>query len=93
MSACGYPELETFDPLVSHVKAISRNLWRDYVGEVLVTGAMVKRRKHWDKILGMIEHAGATLIKEGYIPENIASDIQSMASRDEFISAMNTLFS
>jgi multimeric flavodoxin WrbA len=32
MSACSWPEQDTFDPLVSHVKAICRNLGRKYAG-------------------------------------------------------------
>lgn len=92
MSSCGFPELETFDPLVAHVKAISRNLWRDYAGEVLVTSGFVKRRKHWDKILGMIEYAGVNLFTEGEIPEHITSNIQSLVSRDELINAANALY-
>ena len=92
LSSCGFPELETFDPLLAHVKAICRNLNREYVGAVLVTSGFVKRRKYWDKVLGMIEYAGTNLVKDGKIPDDITSSIQSLVSRDELINAANALY-
>ena len=35
ISVCGFYELENFDPLVAHVRAISRNLNAEYVGAML----------------------------------------------------------
>jgi len=41
VSTCGFHELDNFDPLVAHVKAICRNLGVDYAGAVLRPAAPV----------------------------------------------------
>jgi len=35
ISVCGFYELDNFDPLITHIKAICRNLDADYAGAVL----------------------------------------------------------
>ena len=90
MSASAFPEPETFDPLVAHVKAISRNLGREYAGEILVPGGgHLRRRGDWDAVLGMIESVGAHIVNEGKIPGGISSNIFSQVSGDEFVRELN----
>lgn len=35
VSVCGFPEIDNFDPLVAHVKAICRNMHAEFAGAVL----------------------------------------------------------
>ena len=50
VSNCGLWELDNFDPLVSHVKAICRNMNREFVGALL--------RPHGGGLREMVERAG-----------------------------------
>lgn len=94
MSGCGFPELDTFDPLVAHVKAISRNLRREYAGEILATSVgQLRKRGHWDAVLGMIESAGTHIVNEGRFPEGISSKIDSLVSSDEVLRGVNARYS
>jgi multimeric flavodoxin WrbA len=92
LSACGFPESETFDPLVAHVKAICENLNREYAGEVLISGGgHIRRQGDWSKALGMIEVAGFYLVNKGRFPEGLSSQLHSLVSRDELIKEINSL--
>jgi multimeric flavodoxin WrbA len=94
LSACGFPEIETFNPLVAHVKAICKNYDREYAGEVLVSGGgHLRRQGDWNKILGMIEVAGSSLVNEGRFPEDLSSQLHSFVSRDKLIKEINAIYS
>ena len=91
MSASAFPEPETFDPIVTHVKAISRNLGREYAGEILIPGGgHLRRRGDWDAVLRMIESVGARIVNEGKIPGGVSSNICSQVSGDEFVRELNS---
>ena len=90
ISACGFPEMETFDPLVAHVKAICRNLGREYAGSVLISRYSVRDQRQWDIVLEMMERAGTLLVKEGEIPEEITSKIHALISREELEKALKS---
>ena len=94
LSASGFSELDNFDPLVSHVQAISRNLGCEYAGEVLVPSGWVLGRRSEDKdnVSAIIEKAGFNLVKVGKIPSSISSEISSFVSRSEVVDAMNQYF-
>ena len=91
LSGSGFSELDNFDPLVAHVKAASKNLGREYAGEVLVPSAWYLEGSDEirDTVLEMIESAGAHLATEGRIPEDISLKIHSMVSRDEVVEKLN----
>ena len=89
MSASTFPEPETFEPLGAHVEAISRNLGREYAGEILVPGGgHLRRRGDWDAVLGRIESVGGKIVNEGKIPGGM-SNIFSQVSGDEFVRELN----
>jgi multimeric flavodoxin WrbA len=94
LSASGFSELDNFDPLVSHVKAITRNLGCDYAGEILLPSGWVLRRKSedMDNVSTMIERAGLDLINVGKIPGCISSDIHAIVSRSEVVDIMNRYY-
>ncbi|MFW9927739.1 MAG: flavodoxin family protein [Candidatus Thorarchaeota archaeon] len=83
-SVCGFYEMDNFDPLITHVKALSKNMNREYIGALLrpygwiVEGGMRQGYK-LDYILEAIREAGHQLISEGTMNEEtlaiVASDI------------------
>ena len=40
VSSCGFPEIDNFDPLVAHIKAISKNADREFAGALLRPAAL-----------------------------------------------------
>ncbi|MBA7609916.1 hypothetical protein ES703_17116 [subsurface metagenome] len=90
LSACGFPELDNFDPLVSHVKAASRNLGREYAGEILFpSGFYLKRSNAMEDVKGMVRSAGVELVETGRIPGGLSTKMQGLVSRDEVIDVLN----
>lgn len=91
LSASGFTELDNFDPLVSHVKAASRNLGREYAGEILFpSGWFLRRSKAMDEVTGMMRSAGVELVQKGRIPDGLSSKIHELVSRNEVIDALNS---
>ncbi len=90
ISASAFPEPETFEPLLAHVKAICRNLGRDYAGEIIVPASGYLRRSgDWNAILGMIESVGVHLVKDGKIPKDFSSNLIPQVSKEEFVKKLN----
>ena len=91
MSASAFPEPETFDPLIAHVKAICRNLSREYAGEIIVPGrGHLKRHGKWDSVLKMIDSVGVSVVKVGAIPAGVSSKFFPQVSPDEFVRELNS---
>lgn len=95
LSSSGFTELDNFNPLVVHLKAASKNMGREYAGEILVpsgwyisysTDALEKASK-------IIASAGVSLVKDGKIPSEVSSQISALVSRDEVVRAMNAYYS
>jgi multimeric flavodoxin WrbA len=90
LSASGFAEMDNFDPLVTHVKAASRNLGREYAGEVLFpSGWLLGGTKAMDEVKGMVRSAGVELVGKGRIPGDLSSRIHELVSRDEVVDALN----
>ncbi len=93
LSASGFAELDNFDPLVAHVKAASRNLGREYAGEILFPGGwLLSYGKAMDEVTGMVRSAGAELVEKGRIPGGLSSRIHELVSRDEVMDALNSYY-
>ncbi len=90
LSASGFAEMDNFDPLVTHVKAASRNLGREYSGEILFPGGWLLRSSEaMDEVTEMVRSAGAELVEKGRIQGGLSSKIHELVSRDEVIDALN----
>jgi multimeric flavodoxin WrbA len=81
-SVCGFYEMDNFDPLIAHVKAFSKNMNREYVGEVLrpygwIIEPGIKQGAPLGFILEAIKKAGHQLISEGRMKEETLSTIAS----------------
>ena len=94
VSSSGFAEMDNFGPLVSHVKALSKNLGRDYVGEVLVPSAWYYKYDEdiLGKALALIESAGEELVVNGKISNDISDKIGSLVSREKVVEALNSVY-
>ncbi len=92
LSASGFSELDNFDPLVSHVKAVSRNLGWEYAGEILFPSGWHFRQgsKEIDGVTAIVRSAGLDLVDNGRIPGGISSKIHALVSRGEVVDVMNS---
>ena len=90
LSASGFAELDNFDALVAHVKAASRNLGREYAGEILFPGGwLLGGSEAMDEVTGMVRSAGAELVEKGRIPGGLSSRMHELVSRDDVMDALN----
>ncbi|TFH03405.1 MAG: flavodoxin family protein, partial [Candidatus Thorarchaeota archaeon] len=80
LSVAGFTELDNFDPLISHVKAICKNMSREYVGAVLrpIAWAMEGAKEQGipiDDIYEAVKEAGRELISNGSMKEETLATI------------------
>ena len=95
VSNCGFWGKENFDPLIAHVKAISRNWNREFAGALLrphgpILGAMLKMGAPVQDVLAASEEAGRQLVGEGKISEktlNIVS--RELVPLDSYVQGVN----
>jgi len=91
LSASGFAEPDNFYPLVSHVKAATMNLGREYAGEVLLPGGwFLQYSEALEEGMEMVRSAGNQLVEKGRIPGSLSSKIQALVSRDEVVNALNS---
>ena len=74
VSSCGFWELDTFDPLISHMKAISLNTGGRYAGALLRPHAeflrpLMEKGTKLDDLFEGAREAGYQLVKEGKMSE------------------------
>ncbi|MFW9809444.1 MAG: flavodoxin family protein [Candidatus Thorarchaeota archaeon] len=93
-SVCGFYEMDNFNPLISHVKAISKNMNREYIGALLrpygwiVEGGISQGFK-LEYILDAIKEAGNQLISKGAMNEETLATIASeIVPRDRVIAML-----
>ena len=98
VSVTGFPEIDNFDALVVHIKAICKNSRADFAGAVLrpaawFVKAMHERGHSMDHIFNAIRKAGKELVTEGYMAEETLDTIsQDVVPREIYIDIMNSQF-
>jgi multimeric flavodoxin WrbA len=98
VSVCGFTELENFDPLVAHVKAICRNMDREYAGALLrpYAATLPSLRKSGlpvDDVLAACRKAGRDLAETGEMdPATIAAVSRELITRDRYVAGLNSFF-
>jgi len=92
VSPSGFAEMDNFDPLVAHVKALSRNLGWDYAGEILVPSAWYYKYDEavFDRANSLIESAGEGLGLSGMISGDVSEEIGTLVSREKVVAALNS---
>jgi len=91
VSPSGFAEIDNFDPLVTHVKAIARNFDASYAGELLAPTFWFYKynEESYEKILNTISSAGEELVKKGKISPDVTETLIKHAARDKVVEAMN----
>ncbi|MHA2077735.1 MAG: flavodoxin family protein [Candidatus Thorarchaeota archaeon] len=93
-SVCGFTEMDNFDPLITHVKALCKNMSREFVGSLLRPYAWIiepgiKQGAPLGFIHEAIKQAGHQLISEGTMNEQTLATIASeIVPREEVIKLM-----
>ncbi|MFW9806003.1 MAG: flavodoxin family protein [Candidatus Thorarchaeota archaeon] len=97
-SVCGFTEMDNFDPLITHVKAICKNMNREYLGALLrpyawIIDPAMKQGAPLEYLLSSVQKAGHELIKEGKMKDETLSVIANeIVPRDEVIKIMKQSF-
>ena len=95
ISSCGFWEMDNFEPMLSQVMAICRNINRDFAGALLRPhGAlfkyMIRNYESVKDILNAARKAGHELIMDGRISQNSMIMVSyELMSREEYIDLIN----
>ncbi len=98
LSVSGFTEMDNFDPLVSHIKAISKNMSREYAGAVLrpIAWAMPGAKEQGvelDDIYEAVKEAGRQLIADGSMKEEtLATIAREYMPRDIAVQLMTSVY-
>jgi multimeric flavodoxin WrbA len=93
-SVCGFPEMDNFDALITHVKALSKNMSREFVGSLLrpyawIIDPAMKQGAPLGHILEAVKQAGHQLVSDGKMKdETLATVASEIMPRDEIIKIM-----
>ncbi len=87
ISTCGFPEYETFKPMIDYFKALSRNMHSRLLAQFCIPGSIAIQMK--PEILGhkleLIELAGYEYGKKGFIDEKLIDIInQPLFDKDDY---------
>lgn len=91
VSVCGFIELENFDPLIEHVKAISRNTHMPLIASILRPAASLiiasdKMKGARARIDAAVKAAGKEIIEQGRVSNNLTKEItQPLLTRGQFL--------
>lgn len=95
VSNCGFWEMDNFDPLVAHVRAIGINLGREFAGALLrphgaFLRSMIKRGVPVNDILDAARKAGNELVSRGFISEESIKTVgRELLPLDQYIEIAN----
>jgi hypothetical protein len=98
ISNCGFWEMDNFDPLVMHIKAICKNTCWEYIGALLrphgeAFGYMVRHGLEIQDVLAAAKNAGKELAKTGKISEeNIRTVSRELVSLETYVKMTNKGF-
>lgn len=98
VSACGFTELDNFDPLVAHAQAICRNMDREYSGALLrpYAATLPSLRRSGlpiDDILAACRQAGRELVETGKMDSaTLATVSREVITRDQYVEGLNSYF-
>lgn len=99
VSVSGFTELDNFDPLITHMKAISKNMNREYVGAIIrpyahIIPTLEKQNVPVEDVIAGVRNAGVELIENGAFSEQTLRTIErELVPRDMIIQGTNTYFS
>ncbi len=94
VSVSGFTEMDNFDALITHVKAMSKNLNREFVGSLLrpyawIVNPSLEQGAPLGDIIEAIKEAGRQLVTEGKMKEETLAIIaREIIPREEVITMM-----
>lgn len=98
VSTCGLWDMENFDPLVAHIKAISKDPPGEYAGALLrphgeALRAMLKAGAPVQDVIDAARDAGRRLVDEGRIsPETLRTISRELLPIETYVSMINDQF-
>ena len=98
VSNCGFWEMDNFDPLLVHIKAICKNADREFAGALLRPHGTIMRRgiqagDAWDDIFAAAKDAGRQLVADGrMLPETLKTVSRTLISLEQHMQGANQFF-
>jgi len=100
VSNCGFWEMDNFDPLVHHMKALCENMGKVYsgallrpCGPVLGLGSFFGVKRPFDDIFEAAREAGRQLIRDGKMdPKTLQTVSREILPREEYIQHATMIF-
>ena len=98
VSNCGFWEIDNFNPMKSHIKALCDNMNAEYAGELLrphgpILGVMLEKDMPVHDVIESARNAGYELIEDGKISSETIDNIsRPLLSKDAFLQMINEHF-
>lgn len=98
VSSCGFWEMDNFDPLLVHMKAVCKNAAREFAGALLrphgpALRRMVRKGIPVDDVFEAAKEAGRQLVDDGGMsPATLEIVSRELVSREEHMQALNRSF-
>lgn len=96
VSSCGFWEMDNFDPLIVHMKAMCKNFGREFAGALLrphgpvLMKAVEGMRKTANDILEAVKEAGCQLVRDGAMEtETLNIVTRELLPLDKYVQASN----
>ena len=93
VSTCGLSEMDTFEPLIMHLKAACKNLGKEFAGAVLrpqSSGMLDTSGGALDDIFAAAREAGRQFVRDGTMsPDTLAALAREILTNDAFIANAN----
>ena len=98
VSVCGFTEPDNFDALVLHIRAVCRNLDRQFAGALLrpyasSLPALAKRGVAVEDVLAAAREGGRQIVETGTMTDGVRQRVsRELIPRDTYIRAVNARF-
>ncbi len=98
VSNCGFWEMDNFDPLVEHVKALCRNMNAEFAGALLrphgeALKPLMEHGRSPDDVFAAARDAGRQLVREGRIaPETLRAVGRELMPLESYVKRVNSRF-
>ncbi len=98
VASCGFWEMDNFDPLLAHIRAMCRNMNKEFAGALLrphghVLKWMLKKGEPVNDVIDAARLAGRQLIQEGAMSsQSLAAVCRPLVPVDTLVQATNQKF-
>ncbi len=98
VSVCGFHEIDNFDPLLVHAKAMCKNMGAEFAGALLRPhGAAIPFIKQMglpvDDVFEAAREAGRQLVQDGKIADEVLATVsRELVPRDAYVQTANAFF-